>query len=76
MFPSPFTGKSSRVFFCLVRCLLWGTFFTYPCVPISICLCSRYVVAQVVSRFLALQNTGLYRVAIYTSDVTAHDIAR
>lgn len=31
---------------------------------------------QVVSRFLALQNTGRYRVAIYTSDVTAHDIAR
>lgn len=31
---------------------------------------------QVVRRFLALQNTGRYRVAIYTSDVTAHDIAR
>ncbi|CAM9271814.1 unnamed protein product [Choristocarpus tenellus] len=31
---------------------------------------------EVVRRFLALQNTGRYRVAIYTTgDVTAHDIA-
>ncbi|CAM9970570.1 unnamed protein product, partial [Discosporangium mesarthrocarpum] len=30
---------------------------------------------EVVGRFLNLQNSGRYRVAIYTSDVTAHDIA-
>ncbi|CAN0020353.1 unnamed protein product [Ascophyllum nodosum] len=31
--------------------------------------------SEVVRRFLRLQNSGRYRVAIYTSDVTAHDIA-
>lgn len=36
--------------------------------------CRAYM--QVVTRFLALQNSGIYRVAIYANDVTAHDIAR
>ncbi|CAM9846126.1 unnamed protein product, partial [Scytosiphon promiscuus] len=31
--------------------------------------------SEVVGRFLTLQNSGVYRVAIHTNDVTAHDIA-
>ncbi|CAM9743593.1 unnamed protein product, partial [Laminaria digitata] len=31
--------------------------------------------SEVVTRFLALQNSGIYRVAIYANDLTAHDIA-